>query len=81
MIPEIETLYKIKDEVYATIRKIQDECEHPPETLKGIYMGDTGNYDPHDDRYWITFTCELCDKTWQANHGTPEYRRPHKKTK
>lgn len=30
----------------------------------GKYCGDTGNWDPNDNHYWVDFRCEDCGKQW-----------------
>ena len=49
------------------IREIQNECSHPESCLVKEYKGNTGNYDPTADCYWINFHCKLCDKKWSED--------------
>jgi len=51
-------------ELYTRLRIIQNECNHPKETLIKKYVSNTDNYDPSSDIYWIDFHCTLCDKNW-----------------
>lgn len=45
--------------------ELQSECTHPDVTKK--YGGNTGNYDPSADRYWIDWRCPDCDKFWRTD--------------
>lgn len=49
------------------IIKEQSECSHPKFSVTEKYRGDSGNYDPTLDRYWIEFHCTKCDKRWDKN--------------
>jgi len=46
------------------LKRIQDECSHPVIALTKTHHSDTGNWCRSDDRYWTTFNCGLCEKTW-----------------
>lgn len=35
-----------------------------PSYIKMKYGANTGNYDPHEDCYWLNITCEICDSRW-----------------
>ena len=59
---EIQRLKKNIVKAQARIKELQDICLHTNTTKK--YGADTGNYDPHADRYWIDFHCLDCDKHW-----------------
>lgn len=67
MIPEIETCYKILAEVQDTIRRIEENCEHPDPTLFKVMDANTGNWCPQDDCYWADFRCYQCGKRWRAD--------------
>ena len=41
---------------------LQLECTHVNDVQK--YRGNTGNYDPTADCYWIVHTCSDCGKRW-----------------
>lgn len=43
-------------------KELQKLCMHPNVNKK--YRGDTGNYDPNADSYWIDFHCQDCGKKW-----------------
>lgn len=43
-------------------RILQEKCPHPDVSKK--YCGNTGNYDPSADSYWIEFRCPDCKKFW-----------------
>jgi len=57
------------------LKQIQDECPHPKETLDKKFGGNTDNYDPHSDSYWVTLHCGVCDRGWVVYSDDPEYRR------
>lgn len=46
------------------LSRLQELCEHPNATKQ--YGGNTGNYDPHADSYWIDFECPDCRKIWRT---------------
>jgi hypothetical protein len=46
----------------ADLKSLQSTCTHPNVVQK--HGGNTGNYDPSSDCYWIDFTCPDCDKRW-----------------
>lgn len=35
-----------------------------PSYIKKKYDSNTGNFDPHEDCYWLNMTCEICDSRW-----------------
>jgi len=43
-------------------KEIQEQCPH--ENCSEEYKGNSGNYDPTADSYWIEFRCADCDKFW-----------------
>ena len=45
-----------------TIARVQSKCSHKKVEKK--HRGDTGNYDPSNDRYWTEMYCPTCDKRW-----------------
>lgn len=63
---------KIKDQVeeidrqiallYTKREELQKKCRHLNSV--GVYKGNTGNYCPGDDRYWVEITCFSCFKRW-----------------
>lgn len=62
----IEELRKIVSDAQAEIALIQSECVHPVSCVTKQYDGNTGNYDPSDNCYWINLHCELCEKKWSV---------------
>lgn len=65
---------KIAD-LHSEIARIQDaECSHPLETLSEKYDGNTGNYDPHADCYWVNRHCGECGKSWHIYDHEDGYR-------
>lgn len=65
----IEEYEKQISELYAKIQAIQNECSHPKAGLKETRKGDSGNYDPTQDRYWTEYNCGLCKKHWVVDDG------------
>jgi hypothetical protein len=55
---------KIK-ELTEAIKTLQGACHH--EGASKVYKGDTGNWCPSDNHYWIEFKCPHCDKFWTEN--------------
>lgn len=47
----------------AKLHGIQEACRH--KRVEKKHCGDTGNYDPSNDRYWTEFKCLDCDKYWE----------------
>lgn len=45
--------------------KLQAVCTHPNVVEK--YRGNSGNYDPTADCYWIENTCPDCGKKWNVD--------------
>lgn len=62
MKPYIKGLYKKLSEVQLKIENYQANCKHL--NLVKTARGNTGNYDPNDDRYWYECKCEDCNKFW-----------------
>lgn len=60
----------IRDEIEA----LRDECPHV--NLEGKYKGNTGNWCPQDDSYWIDAYCNDCGKRWMidSEEDFDEYR-------
>jgi hypothetical protein len=42
--------------------RLQHSCEHKKVLKKN--GASTGNYDPHEDCYWVDFHCLDCGKRW-----------------
>lgn len=63
----VQQIYKKIKKLNKELMEIQDECSHPKHALKIKKCGDSGNYDPSDDRYWIEYHCTLCDKRWDED--------------
>ncbi len=47
------------------LKELQAECQHP--NVNKEYKGDTGNYDPTCDSYWIDWRCPDCVKRWRTD--------------
>ena len=50
------------DELYVELKNHQDKCKHKRATC--THGANTGNYDPHSDKYWTTWDCPTCLKRW-----------------
>lgn len=55
------------------IRDLQAQCPH--DIVAGYYKGNTGNWCPQDDRYWIEAECQECLKYIHADSDTELYRK------
>jgi hypothetical protein len=55
-----EKIRKLEEE----LKQLQLNCPHNNHTKQ--YRGSTGNYDPHNDCYWIEYHCQDCDKQWST---------------
>lgn len=51
-----------KEKADLKIEELRDECGHPNATHE--YRGNTDNYDPTNDCYWIEYNCPDCGKRW-----------------
>ena len=49
-------------------------CSHPDLTKK--YGGNTGNYDPSADSYWIDWACPDCGKRWSTDQDRENLLKP-----
>lgn len=54
--------YKEIERLQSLILKYQEKCKH--KNLSKKAHGDTGNYDPSNDRYWYEYHCFDCNKRW-----------------
>lgn len=61
----VPVLLEQRKELDARIKAIQDACVHPG--VVKVPKSDTGNYDPHADRYWYECRCPVCLKQWQED--------------
>lgn len=55
-------------EMLGKVEILQDICTHPNVTK--ISKSNTGNYDPHGDKYWKECRCPDCDKYWREDDET-----------
>jgi hypothetical protein len=46
----------------AAYEDLKERCKHP--FVRVTDRGDTGNYDPSQNRYWSEHYCPDCDKRW-----------------
>lgn len=56
------------------IAELQSLCTHLDVTKK--YKGDTGNYDPSADSYWIEWRCPDCGKFWITDQDRENSLKP-----
>lgn len=66
---------RLSEELY----ELQTICTHPDITKK--YCGDTGNYDPSQDSYWINWHCPDCDKRWTTDQDRENVLKPGREIK
>lgn len=50
----------------------QEECTHEYITIES--KSDTGNYDRSQDSYWFVIECKCCEKRWNEDQETSQYR-------
>jgi hypothetical protein len=48
------------------IKKYQLKCQHL--NVVETPRGNTGNYDPNDDKYWTEYSCPDCLKQWSVEY-------------
>jgi hypothetical protein len=51
-----------RDAIDISIEALQTTCTHP--NVSKVYTGNSGNYDPSADSYWVMCTCPDCGKAW-----------------
>lgn len=61
------------------LEELQNLCKHPDVTKK--YGGDSGNYDPSQDSYWIDWRCPDCGKFWTTDQSRENVLKPGKEIK
>lgn len=52
-----------------------EACPH--ERKEGVYKGNTGNWCPDDDSYWIDATCLDCGKRWMIDSEEDKHEYRH----
>lgn len=60
--------YRIMEAIEAlndALEAHQGRCKH--KRVKKEYKGNTGNYDPSTDCYWINWFCPTCLKRWTTD--------------
>lgn len=58
----LKTIQKNQDKWKLAEKDLQDSCPHVNVDKK--YKGNSGNYDPSADSYWIEYRCPDCGKFW-----------------
>lgn len=53
------------DRLNDQLGELQEQCQHP--NVEKTYKGNTGNYDPSADSYWIDWLCPDCKKYWMTD--------------
>ncbi len=64
--PVVEFQQKIR-QLYKELAEVQDKCLHSKQYLEVKHCGNTGNYSPSDDHYWIDYKCNWCGKRWSVD--------------
>ena len=59
------TIQKKQDFWYSQLKLLQSACQHP--NVEKKYGGNTGNYDPSADSYWIDWKCPDCVAYWRTD--------------
>ena len=57
---QTQALQNILKDAGERLREVQSNCDHSEGS--GTYHGNTGNWCPQDDSYWINFECSICSK-------------------
>lgn len=60
-----EVLSRQMDRLEKALDRLQAACHHL--NVVKTYKGNTGNYDPSADSYWIEFKCPDCGKRWNED--------------
>lgn len=63
-----------RKKLYYELLDLQLVCEHPNVTKK--YRGNSGNYDPSADSYWIEWRCPDCEKAWTSDQSRANVLKP-----
>lgn len=66
-------LWDQEKKIAQAIDKLQAGCSHPTPTAE--YKGDTGNYDPSANGYWIRWECADCGKRWTTDQTPEEWNK------
>lgn len=61
---EVTKIKNKLEKLQLQLKTIQDNCPHTNVEYK--YGGNTGNYDPTADVYWVDHKCNDCDKYWRV---------------
>lgn len=69
----VERINTMRSRLTQELLVIQAECTHPNKT--GRYGGNTGNYDPSADCYWITCHCPDCNTGWTIYDDEAGYKQ------
>jgi hypothetical protein len=56
--------------------ELQNLCKHP--NVEKKYGGDSGNYDPSQDCYWIDWNCPDCGSRWTTDQSRENVLKPGK---
>ena len=61
----VKEICKEQDALETELLKIQKSCRN--KHVEKEPHGDTGNFDPSNDRYYTDFHCLDCDKFWTSD--------------
>lgn len=59
---KLKTIQKHQDKWADAEIDLKNICLHPAASKK--YRGNSGNYDPSADSYWVEYKCPDCGKFW-----------------
>lgn len=68
------TIQRKQDFWYLQLKLLQGVCQHPDVTKK--YGGNTSNYDPSADSYWIDWRCPDCNMAWRTDQSRENNLKP-----
>jgi hypothetical protein len=72
----LASLTQQEAKIHEKIKLLQAECPHITLTMR--YGGDTGNFDPANDSYWVDWACQDCGKRWSTSQDREEIQKyPH----
>lgn len=70
---KVERIKAMQERLTDELRAIQDACPHT--NKQGKYGGNTGNWCPQDDCYWIDVTCLDCQKRYTVYDNEQGYKQ------
>lgn len=70
---QVSRIRAMQTRLIVEVQHLQEVCPHEHKT--GKYKGDTGNWCPDDDSYWIDAHCLDCDKSWMIESHHAAYKQ------